>query len=1106
MRAHSCWLVLTRARAPPPAGQLFHSEAVVLQELSHFDLLEPMFAGVEAICIPIDLESPRLRDSKYSRLFSDIALVLNHHPVVARAAAQRRDIWAHVLSVLDGMQGMDAQQRVPEGFPHVMFESHAYRVAFGLSHDVAALFWPLVAAQCKGGEAWVRDRMRETEHAIARCLQRTGNADPSSRRMSLHVPLVRVWAAQMASNQAAVLWSSEPSLLLRAAEHVMSAMAFGEQVATGLWVRNGLSLRQQLQWCCDRLWSFDMIDRDVAVLQAAVVACGAEAVFSSLLRWGTEEWALRVMAVVVCDRMGCGSLDSNAKARRCIVQALAAREMPFSEVEKHVMLRHRESANVEAILASVANFATTRSDEMAVFSLKREAWVEVCFGGLWPRWSSEDEERALASWRKALRKSDGDAPAPPELAPLPAGLATVPGRVLEAVKSTVLRRLCTAPAAEDAACLNLAFWAASAHAWGDDELAAALEANAGASGGVNGARARLCLRLLGRAGEEPARASADKKRAGQALQQRIMRQYQQRQSAFAVGSGGEDADGDAEGDDVCAFCSERVSADSEPLRLIASLLPSSTLDAEQVLLFAGDANVVAMERDEYRRCIAPHVCLASLRDAHAPDVAVHACGHHAHDKCVRAYLHSSRSPDAHLSPSEGEMLCPLCRRFSNARLPLVRWDSPERDDEAKRFWRTSRCVELAMKPARTLAGQLSALFIATRGRGGGGGGGGDAWAEGRTFLTGLRYLVPLAVAGADAHPAAEPAGHWLLSQDLLVVLCRRLCEARPATKQACLDAVVAIAGELLALARVQDALYDALEVPSVAEEDWTGAVTLSSLGGGGAEDDDDDDVDEAAAAWREQLTAGGVQGKLDACRAAQRGLVQVPFRASQRDVLEARIRLLVAALDGDAAMELPERDCGNAEALVDAWTRKLAKGASLAARLKSSATLQPRLFSRLARPGRLVALPRDFAALTLRFIARGAACDTCQQAPKHPALCLLCGRLLCVQEECCAVNGVDELFGHEEVCVRGGSGLGAVMLLQGSSVVLLLLGRGRVCVYGSPYLDDHREEDLALSRGRPLYLDADRAERLDRAIAAAGLLEDTKMWAKMARTAMGAGM
>ena len=59
-----------------------------------------------------------------------------------------------------------------------------------------------------------------------------------------------------------------------------------------------------------------------------------------------------------------------------------------------------------------------------------------------------------------------------------------------------------------------------------------------------------------------------------------------------------------------------------------------------------------------------------------------------------------------------------------------------------------------------------------------------------------------------------------------------------------------------------------------------------------------------------------------------------------------------------------------------------------------------------------------------------------------------------------------------------GAGYGMFLLVQYSQTVLLSRHKGEGCLWLSPYLDSHREEDVGLTRGRPLYLDAHRYQQL----------------------------
>jgi hypothetical protein len=68
---------------------------------------------------------------------------------------------------------------------------------------------------------------------------------------------------------------------------------------------------------------------------------------------------------------------------------------------------------------------------------------------------------------------------------------------------------------------------------------------------------------------------------------------------------------------------------------------------------------------------------------------------------------------------------------------------------------------------------------------------------------------------------------------------------------------------------------------------------------------------------------------------------------------------------------------------------------------------------------------------------------------------------------------VDGCFEHAQLAHAG---IAPFLLVQRSCVVLIAQGGAGFC--GSPYLDEHGEEDVGLRRGRPLALDAARYEAL----------------------------
>ena len=116
----------------------------------------------------------------------------------------------------------------------------------------------------------------------------------------------------------------------------------------------------------------------------------------------------------------------------------------------------------------------------------------------------------------------------------------------------------------------------------------------------------------------------------------------------------------------------------------------------------------------------------------------------------------------------------------------------------------------------------------------------------------------------------------------------------------------------------------------------------------------------------------------------------------------------------------------------------------------------------------LIRLPVLYQDLFLEWADR--PCLTCRTVPHEPALCLVCGRLVCCAGECCVQpGGKHECAAHALTC---GAGVGVYLLIKATK--LMVLRAGRRCVYPSPYLDAHGEEDVYLRRGRPLYLSTER--------------------------------
>jgi hypothetical protein len=118
-----------------------------------------------------------------------------------------------------------------------------------------------------------------------------------------------------------------------------------------------------------------------------------------------------------------------------------------------------------------------------------------------------------------------------------------------------------------------------------------------------------------------------------------------------------------------------------------------------------------------------------------------------------------------------------------------------------------------------------------------------------------------------------------------------------------------------------------------------------------------------------------------------------------------------------------------------------------------------------------IPLPRHFSELYNECVR--TPCRQCGELPLQPALCLLCGELLCAASDCC------RRFGDEEACrhARARHGGACAYLVARRADTLLVQGRKHGW-WGSLYLDSHGEEDRGLRRGRPLTLAPHRMAEL----------------------------
>ncbi|XP_043683976.1 E3 ubiquitin-protein ligase Ubr3 isoform X1 [Vespula pensylvanica] len=121
---------------------------------------------------------------------------------------------------------------------------------------------------------------------------------------------------------------------------------------------------------------------------------------------------------------------------------------------------------------------------------------------------------------------------------------------------------------------------------------------------------------------------------------------------------------------------------------------------------------------------------------------------------------------------------------------------------------------------------------------------------------------------------------------------------------------------------------------------------------------------------------------------------------------------------------------------------------------------------------KLLNLPREYEKIFTYYHER--QCRQCHSVPQEISICLLCGAIVCLKQNCCKQMNVCEAVQHSIDC-GGGTG---IYLVVTSTYIIVIRGR-RACPWGSLYLDAFAEEDRDLKRGKPLYLSQDRYRLLE---------------------------
>ncbi|KAH6634042.1 hypothetical protein B0J18DRAFT_390963 [Chaetomium sp. MPI-SDFR-AT-0129] len=241
--------------------------------------------------------------------------------------------------------------------------------------------------------------------------------------------------------------------LMAAFDFPLRVCAWLAQMKAGMWVRNGLSLRHQAGTYRGVGQRDVSHQRDIFLLQTAMVVCNPSRVLASMVdRFGMENWVkgifeqkskaqddtqhldvvedmIHLLIVLLSDRTSLIPAEESqsphiASMRRDVTHVLCFKPLSFSDICAKLPDKFQEQEDFHKVLDEMTTFKTPEGlTDVGTFELKPE-YVE----NLDPyiaHYNKNQREEAETAWRRSMAKRTGksleDIVYEPKLRPIPSG-------------------------------------------------------------------------------------------------------------------------------------------------------------------------------------------------------------------------------------------------------------------------------------------------------------------------------------------------------------------------------------------------------------------------------------------------------------------------------------------------------------------------------------------------------------------------------------------------------------------------------------------------------------------------------------------------------------
>ena len=239
-------------------------------------------------------------------------------------------------------------------------------------------------------------------------------------------------------NRAHILEHEPEQNLLALFDAPLRLCAWLAQMRAGMWVRNGITLRHQMQTYRASSRNHMAYQRDIFLLQTAMVVCPPATMLASVIdrfnvtdfvkgnfsrkpvedeqqRIDVAEDFIHLLIIILSDRVLLRSLDEDKTpqlsiSRRDIVHALCFRPMAFSELTTKMSEKISDSSEFHQLLKDMANYRPPEGmTDSGTFSLKDQFVEEI--DPYLAYFTRNQRDEAETVYRKHLAKQTGKDPA-----------------------------------------------------------------------------------------------------------------------------------------------------------------------------------------------------------------------------------------------------------------------------------------------------------------------------------------------------------------------------------------------------------------------------------------------------------------------------------------------------------------------------------------------------------------------------------------------------------------------------------------------------------------------------------------------------------------------